>query len=1036
MFKGRQIELAIPGWRDLTPAQLRIEIQLRSVRFMESSVHVHCVQDGFLFEPEICVIDKTEQPVNFTSHFECNTRTDKITISVGGHNQEHQMQRIQCAHSRLPGWRFTFLPGELDSPLKTMRRILFDPEKHAVQVYPGKMIPTGAVLTREILEDEYLSVLIRMDDGYRVRHERTPAGTLRFTQTWREEPVISKEELMGAKKGKKQSGSQLAISGSGPESEMLSVIQKMGALNLREPSRAVKVSPVEFGCSTRLGPRSGADVQVRFLERKEDENAASGKQFQSDVESLVKDMARAREQRDLAKVKLLLKQAEDAFGAKNEAGDNLVTGNSRKRLSDAIKKTRAAAETNPGPPAGADSKQANSAPKSKASHAPQLPLTSRRIQSEFTTKDASALIFLADRSALSRMFDTQASPLLDIANFKACVRAVASAGAGTTATGDSGSNHVSTKQARLGLYQALFLLCLHEQCGADSFFLKPPFSAQHIDACLQRYVCALVAQLLPDRVDSGETFVMKSAHPIDPLRDDEVWRLCFFWDRARQERIKPESKNTFTVDTSGPPVLRFIILSDEKSAAYQRLTLASEIKFPGLASDRVVWVKAADTELVPQTALSAPQSLLDDPFTSVERGSFLAFRIEDTHTVVKNTLIRHGKTPALLQHASDAQLLPIIDEHLQGQQNHAVHVGLKLGLVDPEVTAREKERVLQKYLQYYKQRKKLATIAMCYGENHPYFAYSRAALNPVLDDQEVISLLEKSQFGDQSSPENTDYERAEGCIVFAPPPPTTWSECGFDAAFWSSGRSGSSDESPSDALAVTALLAMQDLKEELGLESPAEELDAALVDVLQELADGAESGGSEISRPKSKSMHDEDTAGLRSIATAILPWLTDPAVRAEQRRRAEEVMAVYRAKGFRRRKSYAEVPWKKADTEDAKTKKLFPEPEPSSTVTAADGRRRAELKKQVREALQPLVKKHNSYRKVLAGMNLLRRIGLLDSDANHTKRSVTVRGSHVTVHDRNGCTTFVKDHRKTAPLSDKQYLAKMEQLVEAGPAGA
>jgi len=199
---------------------------------------------------------------------------------------------------------------------------------------------------------------------------------------------------------------------------------------------------------------------------------------------------------------------------------------------------------------------------------------------------------------------------------------------------------------------------------------------------------------------------------------------------------------------------------------------------------------------------------------------------------------------------------------------------------------------------------------------------------------------------------------------------------------------------------VAALLALEDMG--LGSACP-EEAEEALIEVIAEAAE-SESAFSESSF-------------CASLGPA-LSWLADPAIREEQRQRAEEIKRSYEAKGFRPAKKVVKKP--KAGVSGANTAPAGEE------ETSCPAKRREALKGRVRAALEPLTKKHNSYRNVLKGVNMLKRNGLLDTEGT----SVTVRGSHITLHQKHGCSTFVKDHRGTAPLRSKDYMQKMERLID------
>lgn len=315
------------------------------------------------------------------------------------------------------------------------------------------------------------------------------------------------------------------------------------------------------------------------------------------------------------------------------------------------------------------------------------------------------------------------------------------------------------------------------------------------------------------------------------------------------------------------------------------------------------------------------------------------------------------------------------------------------------------------FLSLANDRRDLLFGGLHFGARHPFFAHASAFSSFAMEDPALIAQLQKNLLDENGFSKSNN--PSEGIIPFLLPPALEEQDFALEGFFWEGMRSMIRDLEPAHIVQVGLLAVDADEGED----------DAAVVRALEK-----EFGESGVFR-------DEDER------ERCLDFLRDPKILAEQRRRARQIRREWQAMGR---------------GGETSRHKLFPTKKRAASNAPSAGEQELDpgecedetLRGRLRESLSKLATQRVKFRRVMRGLNVLRKVGLLGvesssssdggalSDADSTPETalrLQQHGSHLVFHRKgHASVTLVREHGRRGKarkeLRGKTFLQKMEAL--------
>lgn len=601
----------------------------------------------------------------------------------------------------------------------------------------------------------------------------------------------------------------------------------------------------------------------------------------------------------------------------------------------------------------------------------------------------------------------------------------------------------------------------------------PPYWRESI----QRFAVALFATVFPEELGARKPVTILSGLPIDFRRDDEQYVLHLFFDGwyfasarkdaaarvvlladgyaggqmqhvfpglgdgrgflARAERrvaapaandadattpapTKNQKKNAkkgggvASGSGSGPASSSASSTADPSS-----LVPSSDLYFRGLAQERVFFVQQLD---------SYRPWMLD-----VEQGAFFSYKVVKPHEQLQFRRQEQATTnyaQSVMSKSDEVLARELCDEifHNGGDETGGRSVA-EGGAFGPAVgcsgavasdsgskPVRGRKGCTQVEIDWFlglaRQKRRILFGGMHFGARHPYFAHCSNFSTLALEDPELIdAVLDRvsgSAGGDRLVAKSNNPD--EGIVPFLLPPALEEQDFALEGFYWDGLGRSLCDLTPEQIVQV-GLLAVDDEGDAAG----AADTDGEDAKLLEEGLAGSDLFSSDDERDK------------------VLAFLRDPKILAEQRRRARQIRREWEAMGNLPRRSRSQSHGKRVQNDaDAGG---------DATAVAADDPtedRRARL----RASLGKLVSQRVKFRRAMQGLNLLRRVGLLQLEASSSSDSeaqpvaalrLQQHGSHLVFHRKgHASVTLVREHgprKARKELRGDEYLRKMEQLT-------
>ena len=376
----------------------------------------------------------------------------------------------------------------------------------------------------------------------------------------------------------------------------------------------------------------------------------------------------------------------------------------------------------------------------------------------------------------------------------------------------------------------------------------------------------------------------------------------------------------------------------------------------------------------------------------VEDSAFVAYSILCPHLELDQlrSTLRAMNNAVLDEHE--------IARHFLESQTQAGHGGAFAGTTEPGDTFTRAD--FDWFVEAARHKRSIMIAGVHFGQRGPPGApaYSSLARRICIEDQDIIAavvaLLEKtSQAGGliEGSAAN------DGIIPWLLPPAVTDQDYALERMFWECLEDGRTELVPREVV-------------ELLLIGCADEEEADLVAEVLEQQEEQE-----------------------VVSDSALAWLRDPKLRKEQRARAEQVRCEWMAKKLGVSVPSPDLAARLQKQGGGAFSSVQQDPSAAGGRTG-DAGDVEERRAQARQLLDRVARKRNKLRNVVRGMNVLRRLGLLqlagDGRNGVAGVRVTVKGSHHVIHGPSGAATLVRDHRGTPALSDRLFIARMERVAD------
>ena len=428
--------------------------------------------------------------------------------------------------------------------------------------------------------------------------------------------------------------------------------------------------------------------------------------------------------------------------------------------------------------------------------------------------------------------------------------------------------------------------------------------------------------------------------------------------------------------------------------------------FQGLARERVFFVQRLDAY--------RPWML------AVEQGAFFSYKIESPHSMLewrRQAQATENFRNRILTKSDEVLARELCDEIFgsgpSGGRKHTVVEGGSFGpavACSPAVAATTADKSSKKaevdwFLGLARAKKSVLFGGLHFGARHPHFAHCSSFSTFAIENPAVLAHIKSSlkndgrlSLGPQKSTNST-----AGIVPFLLPPALSEQDFALEGFYWDSLSGSLCDLTPEQLLQV-GLLAVED--DDTGL-------------LIEEFATAS-----------------GDDLFVDDERDKVLAFLRDPKILAEQKRRARQIREEWEAMGNRK-----------------PTRKLFPKPGPGEEEDGASGVVQHvqgsddDRRNRVRESLGKLATQRVKFRRAMQGLNLLRRIGLLQlegADGGEKNSEKTVpnaglqlrmqqHGSHLVFHRKgHASVTLVREHgrgRARKELRGGDFVKKMEMLA-------